>query len=248
MKGQLDHFEKWLGICKFPKSLQKTSMAARSDQKSCLAAQSDQKSDKAAQSDQKSCLAGQSDSEIHQLKFVQTETEAKCNRVSPGQGYDVSESVTHGFQHPDSSAKLQHPGSCGEVSASGTSGDNNSEVSNPIVTIKSLGEPVDQKFEPHVKKLKRSEGNESFPAVVARSERDWLARRVDLIVSPYSQYYFALVGWTGSKHFNRDARLYAQKVLGMKLTSHGLYDMKQVHCFYFVLSLICFLILCKCYI
>lgn len=52
----------------------------------------------------------------------------------------------------------------------------------------------------------------------------WIARRVDLIVIPQSQFYYGLVGWTGNRHFNRSLRLYAQKELGMKLTSHGLFD------------------------
>ena len=52
----------------------------------------------------------------------------------------------------------------------------------------------------------------------------WRARRVDLIIAPTSQYYYALVGWTGSKHFNRSLRLYAQRRFGWHLTSHCLYD------------------------
>lgn len=58
--------------------------------------------------------------------------------------------------------------------------------------------------------------------------RGWIARRVDLIVVPYSQYWYALVGWTGNKHFNRSIRLYAQKQLNCKLTSHALYNMTTV--------------------
>jgi len=54
--------------------------------------------------------------------------------------------------------------------------------------------------------------------------RSWRARRVDLIVVPVSQYYYALVGWTGSKHFNRSLRLYAHRQFGWHLTSHCLYD------------------------
>ena len=38
---------------------------------------------------------------------------------------------------------------------------------------------------------------------LSNSARDWLARRVDLIIVPTSQYYYALVGWTGSKQYNR---------------------------------------------
>lgn len=63
---------------------------------------------------------------------------------------------------------------------------------------------------------------------LAQEERSWYARRVDLIVVPASQYYYALVGWTGSKHFNRSLRLYAQRQLDMKLTSHGLFDVRKV--------------------
>ena len=54
--------------------------------------------------------------------------------------------------------------------------------------------------------------------------RCWRAHRVDLIIAPASQYYYALVGWTGSKHFNRSLRLYAQRRFGRRLTSHGLFD------------------------
>ena len=38
---------------------------------------------------------------------------------------------------------------------------------------------------------------------LSNSARDWLARRIDLIVVPATQYYYALVGWTGSKQYNR---------------------------------------------
>ncbi len=58
----------------------------------------------------------------------------------------------------------------------------------------------------------------------ARSERDWVARRVDLIITPANQYYYALVGWTGSKQFNRSLRLHAQRNVHARLSSHGCYD------------------------
>ncbi|XP_019635780.1 PREDICTED: DNA-directed DNA/RNA polymerase mu-like isoform X2 [Branchiostoma belcheri] len=56
------------------------------------------------------------------------------------------------------------------------------------------------------------------------AEKAWVGRRVDLIIAPASQYAYALVGWTGSKYFNRSARLYAEREMNMKLTSHVLYD------------------------
>jgi len=67
-----------------------------------------------------------------------------------------------------------------------------------------------------------------------QKSRAWTARRIDLIVVPASQYYYGLVGWTGGKHFNRSLRLYSQRVLNMRLSSHSLIDLSQVsrenHC------------------
>ncbi|XP_063963916.1 DNA nucleotidylexotransferase-like [Lytechinus pictus] len=54
--------------------------------------------------------------------------------------------------------------------------------------------------------------------------RSWVARRVDFVIAPASQYAFAQLGWTGSKMFNRSMRDYANKVLNMNLSSHGLFD------------------------
>lgn len=59
---------------------------------------------------------------------------------------------------------------------------------------------------------------------ISSQPRNWTARRVDLVISPFSQFAFALVGWTGNKHFNRSLRDYAKKEKNMRLTSHGLYD------------------------
>ncbi|XP_038070673.1 DNA nucleotidylexotransferase-like [Patiria miniata] len=54
--------------------------------------------------------------------------------------------------------------------------------------------------------------------------RDWVARRVDLIITPHSQYAYALMGWIGSRMFNRSIRDYANREMNMTLTSHGLFD------------------------
>ncbi|KAM4634992.1 DNA-directed DNA/RNA polymerase mu isoform 2-T2 [Polymixia lowei] len=53
------------------------------------------------------------------------------------------------------------------------------------------------------------------------------AVRVDLVVSPKSQFAFALLGWTGSKLFERDLRRWAGHEKAMSLSSHALYDSKQ---------------------
>uniref|UniRef100_A0A3Q4B4M1 DNA-directed DNA/RNA polymerase mu n=1 Tax=Mola mola TaxID=94237 RepID=A0A3Q4B4M1_MOLML len=57
--------------------------------------------------------------------------------------------------------------------------------------------------------------------------RLWRAVRVDLVVSPISQFAFALLGWTGSKLFERELRRWAGHEKAMSLGSHALYDNRQ---------------------
>nr|WKN12668.1 PolM [Photocorynus spiniceps] len=57
--------------------------------------------------------------------------------------------------------------------------------------------------------------------------KPWRAVRVDLVVSPVSQFAFALLGWTGSKLFERELRRWAGHEKAMSLSSHALYDNKQ---------------------
>nr|XP_022339893.1 DNA nucleotidylexotransferase-like isoform X2 [Crassostrea virginica] len=78
--------------------------------------------------------------------------------------------------------------------------------------------------EPAMKKFK---SEELSPQDIAAQTRNWIARRVDLIMVPYDQYFYALVGWTGSKQFNRDIRTYAKRTHNYAMTSHGLYDLKE---------------------
>ena len=67
--------------------------------------------------------------------------------------------------------------------------------------------------------------------------RSWVARRVDLIIAPANQYPYALMGWTGSRMFNRSVRDYANKEMNMTLTSHGLYDKTNVSKFIHLITL-----------
>ncbi|CAL9682403.1 unnamed protein product [Knipowitschia caucasica] len=60
-----------------------------------------------------------------------------------------------------------------------------------------------------------------------RPDKDWRAVRVDLVVAPISQYAFAVLGWTGSKLFERELRRWASQVKSMSLSSHALFDIKQ---------------------
>ncbi|XP_063582079.1 DNA-directed DNA/RNA polymerase mu isoform X14 [Pongo abelii] len=55
----------------------------------------------------------------------------------------------------------------------------------------------------------------------------WKAVRVDLVVAPISQFHFALLGWTGSKLFQRELRRFSRKEKGLWLNSHGLFDPEQ---------------------
>ncbi|XP_058050505.1 DNA-directed DNA/RNA polymerase mu isoform X5 [Ahaetulla prasina] len=54
------------------------------------------------------------------------------------------------------------------------------------------------------------------------------AVRVDLVVTPYSQFPFALLGWTGSRNFERDLRRFSKREKKMTLNSHGLFHLEQV--------------------
>ncbi|KAL8174003.1 UNVERIFIED_CONTAM: hypothetical protein K2H54_036439 [Gekko kuhli] len=53
------------------------------------------------------------------------------------------------------------------------------------------------------------------------------AVRVDLVVTPYSQFSFALLGWTGSKNFERDLRRFSKYEKKMVLNSHTLYHTEK---------------------
>ncbi|KAF4791373.1 DNA nucleotidylexotransferase [Turdus rufiventris] len=57
--------------------------------------------------------------------------------------------------------------------------------------------------------------------------KDWKAIRVDLVITPFEQYAYALLGWTGSRQFGRDLRRYAAHERKMILDNHGLYDRRK---------------------
>ncbi|XP_023570109.1 DNA-directed DNA/RNA polymerase mu isoform X4 [Octodon degus] len=61
---------------------------------------------------------------------------------------------------------------------------------------------------------------------------DWKAVRADLVVAPWSQFPFALLGWTGSQLFERELRRFSRKEKGLCLNSHGLFDPEQKTCFH----------------
>ncbi|KAG8743499.1 hypothetical protein FRC12_015045 [Ceratobasidium sp. 428] len=58
-------------------------------------------------------------------------------------------------------------------------------------------------------------------ALVILKIPDMVHRRVDLIFAPYTVYWTAVLGWTGSKQFERDLRIHA-KQNGMKFDSGGI--------------------------
>ncbi|NXO84092.1 TDT nucleotidylexotransferase, partial [Sitta europaea] len=57
--------------------------------------------------------------------------------------------------------------------------------------------------------------------------KDWKAIRVDLVIVPFEQYPYALLGWTGSRQFGRDLRRYASHERKMMLDNHALYDRRK---------------------
>uniref|UniRef100_A0A671V0L5 DNA nucleotidylexotransferase n=1 Tax=Sparus aurata TaxID=8175 RepID=A0A671V0L5_SPAAU len=54
--------------------------------------------------------------------------------------------------------------------------------------------------------------------------RGWRAVRVDLVAPPMDRYAFALLGWSGSRQFERDLRRFARLERNMLLDNHALYD------------------------
>ncbi|XP_074195405.1 DNA nucleotidylexotransferase isoform X1 [Rhinolophus sinicus] len=54
--------------------------------------------------------------------------------------------------------------------------------------------------------------------------KTWKAIRVDLVMCPYECRAYALLGWTGSRQFERDLRRYATHERKMILDNHALYD------------------------
>ncbi|XP_007938195.2 DNA nucleotidylexotransferase [Orycteropus afer afer] len=54
--------------------------------------------------------------------------------------------------------------------------------------------------------------------------KTWKAIRVDLVMCPYECRAYALLGWTGSRQFERDLRRYATHERKMMLDNHALYD------------------------
>ncbi|XP_037352310.1 DNA nucleotidylexotransferase [Talpa occidentalis] len=54
--------------------------------------------------------------------------------------------------------------------------------------------------------------------------KSWKAIRVDLVMCPYERRAFALLGWTGSRQFERDLRRFATHERKMMLDNHALYD------------------------
>ncbi|NWR59425.1 TDT nucleotidylexotransferase, partial [Bucorvus abyssinicus] len=57
--------------------------------------------------------------------------------------------------------------------------------------------------------------------------KDWKAIRVDLVITPFEQHAYALLGWTGSRQFGRDLRRYASHERKMMLDNHALYDRRK---------------------
>ncbi|XP_025906782.1 DNA nucleotidylexotransferase isoform X1 [Nothoprocta perdicaria] len=78
-------------------------------------------------------------------------------------------------------------------------------------------------YQPRVDSESQSTSEEFDMAEV----KDWKAIRVDLVISPFEQYAYALLGWTGSKQFGRDLRRYANHEKKMMLDNHALYDRRK---------------------
>ncbi|CEL63814.1 DNA-directed DNA/RNA polymerase mu OS=Homo sapiens GN=POLM PE=1 SV=1 [Rhizoctonia solani AG-1 IB] len=63
-------------------------------------------------------------------------------------------------------------------------------------------------------------------ALVIIKPKGSLHRRVDIVFAPYTVYWTAVVGWTGSKQFGRDLRIHA-KQQGLKFDSSGITHLRD---------------------
>ena len=209
MKAQLDHFEKWIGICKFcdSKSVanQSTYSQTRDRTEEEIASEKSGKRklnevEPAEQSCEKCNTENDCGSDDNHNVFIEGSKRFKLD--SQFDAEDIKDT------HIDFAEKKDDY--C-----------HHNETETEMRTVPSI-----QQEKPNMSK---SKSLSNHPAeIISLSTRDWKARRVDLIVAPYSQYFYALVGWTGNKQFNRDLRTYAPRELNMHLSSHGLWDYAQV--------------------
>ncbi|XP_052261121.1 DNA-directed DNA/RNA polymerase mu-like isoform X2 [Dreissena polymorpha] len=178
-RGQLDHFEKWIGIIKVPNKIR-----IKNDQ-----------SDKTSS---------------HQLGNNKCNTDMKENKDKCENRNFQSDKNTDSCKRDVGNESVLYQRQEDTLDSGSAISDSLEDVWESLDKASSSSSP--------------SHGN---PREVKASQGDWIARRVDLIISPFSQFFYALVGWTGSKQFNRDARTYAEREMNMKLSSHGLYDFNQ---------------------
>ena len=201
MRGQLDHFEKWIGMFKVPKSV---SSNLNSDMEVSVIYEQKARGKTGKVSGENPEAKSDSDLEEKDPETQKCKTQKGKNKTSEKSVDEIGDEETVKENGNDSTIKHLGNGAM------------------------NLNESIDD-YETSAKKQRKCEDSELSPLELSQQPRDWLARRVDLIVSPYSQYYYALVGWTGNKQFNRDLRTYSKKELGMHMTSHGLYDMNKVN-------------------
>ncbi|XP_053388579.1 DNA nucleotidylexotransferase-like [Mercenaria mercenaria] len=195
-RGQLDHFEKWIGVIKVPKKVRNSCVESEINNDILtpgLQPFGDYGNTSNGTDISLNENVGMNNKEVEKIGASSTEV-------------IYSRNVASGNKEPNVVA---------------VEDDDTLEVKNEVVDSLEGSVDVSELKSGHIKGTGPSD---KPPVELAAEERDWIARRVDLIMAPYSQYYYALVGWTGSKQFNRDARTYSERKLNMKLTSHGLYD------------------------
>ncbi|MBN3296966.1 DPOLM polymerase, partial [Amia calva] len=90
-----------------------------------------------------------------------------------------------------------------------------------------LDQPASGTQQPGVSSAGEAQGSAPLGGQGACEPRGWKAVRVDLVVTPISQFAFALLGWTGSQHFERELRRWAGQEKQMSLNSHALFDRRQ---------------------
>ena len=222
MRGQLDHFEKWLGIVKVPKLVREENEQHADKNKAGKLAGNRNTSKKEEVSKQKNDAIELSDdrnSTKNKGAYRDKNEEIQLTDYKNSTHKDVYRDRKEAIELVDERNSTNNRETWQHSTCI-----KKSEESNDDIEIKHTDESIKDGGDV----LKQAQLDFSEIIELSKEARDWTARRVDLIIAPYDQYFYALVGWTGNKMFNRDLRLYAERERRMKLTSHGLYDFDKV--------------------
>ena len=179
----LDHFEKWIGILKISKTVTVDETSGKKEN-----ASNDVKIRQDVNSERSNKKHAVHENGSAHINHEESRTGKNADAISDVNksrdinDTDKSQDITKCYDVIPPSCKRQLSSTGAAPEGDATAAQDSLDLARP-------------KFE------RRASLDGAFE--LSESARDWLARRVDLIIVPATQYYYALVGWTGSKQYNR---------------------------------------------